>query len=155
MKTKKVFEEVSRLGKELKIEEEKIEMINSKLLRLTCECQHEIIFKYRDNHPRKLMVDGNYYCPACGRTIMCIRKEQLRDTCFSESRIIPLTNLSLFGTKDTLSTIKEEVLGNFDFYYDKNKSKEELSSKMESILKEKENRYENPTILMKVRTRNK
>ena len=82
-------------------------------------CPHEIVFKYTDDHPRKTATDGSYFCPACGKTIRCYHKEQLSETPFNNSRIIPLTDLSLFGTSEVHHIIRNEVYNNMELYYNK------------------------------------
>ena len=152
MDTKRVFEETGRLGNEIGRLHKQLDNINMKILGLMEECPHEIVFKYMDNHPRMLMIDGTYFCPACGKSIKCIKKEQLQESSFKDSRVIPLTNLSLFGTSEVHHTIRNEVYENMDLYYDSEADIDELSSRMEELLKDKEQRYESPAkALRKIR----
>lgn len=144
MDTKKVFEETGRLGNEIHRLGKQLEKVNMQCLEMMEMCSHEIVFKYTDNHPRMLMLDGTYFCPACGKSIKCIRQEQLQESSFKDSRIIPLTNLSLFGTSDVHHTIRNEVYENMDLYYNSETDINELSSRMEELLKDKEQRYESP-----------
>ena len=100
METRKIFEETGKIGNEIGRLREKIEHLNIKYLEMTKLCPHEIVFKYNDNHPRKMMIDGTYFCPACGKTIRCFGIDQIYDTPFKDSRIILLSNLSLLGTTE-------------------------------------------------------
>ena len=80
-------------------------------------CTHELVFKFNDNQNRKMVIDGNYYCPACDKLIECIFKNQYLYTEFKDSKIIDLSRLSLVSDTKTLTKIKSEVLNNKDFYY--------------------------------------
>ena len=144
MKTKNVFEETGKLGNEISRLHKQLDNVNMKILGLMGECPHEIVFKYNDNHPRMLMIDGTYFCPACGKSIRCVKPEQLQESSFKDSRVIPLTNLSLIGTSSLHYTIRNEVYQNMDTYYNANIATEELSSMMEEQVKDQEQRYESP-----------
>ena len=149
MNTKEVFEETGRLGNELNKEREKIMQINRRILMVADKCHHEIVFKYTDDHPRKISVDESYFCPACGKTIKCYKKNQINETVFKESRIIPLTNLSLVGSSEVYQNIRLEVYYNIDYYYDKTISTEELSLCMEKKLVDLQTKYERPEKALK------
>ena len=141
MNTKEAFEITGHLGNKIKKLKEQLEEVNKECLDTMELCPHEIIFKYRDNYPRRLYIDGTYFCPACGKSIKCLHENQILETQFNDSRIIPLTNLSLIGTNETYRAIREEVYDNIDYYYDRNIPIEELSSKMELVLEDKQDRY--------------
>lgn len=155
METRKIFEETGKIGNEIGRLREKIENLNTKYLEMTELCPHEIVFKYNDNHSRKMMIDGTYFCPACGKAIKCFGIDQIYDTQFKDSRIIPLTKLSLLGTPEVYRIMRNEVYDNMDTYYDSIVSVQELSSKMEDILKDKQYEYENPKKVLKKTRRNK
>ena len=155
METKKVFEETGKLGYEIKKLGNLLEKVNKKCFEMMELCPHEIVFKYNDNHSRLFMIDGTYFCPACGKLIKCYIKEHLNETAFKDSRIIPLNNLSLIGTSDVHHTIRNEVYENMDLYYDCNVSTIELSSKMEQKLIDKQCLYESPVKIKKIRKINK
>ena len=144
MDTKKVFEETGKLGNEIGRLHKQLDNVNMKILGLMEECPHEIVFKYTDNHPRMLLIDGTYFCPACGKSIKCIKADQLQESSFKSSRVIPLTNLSLIGTSSLYHAIRNEVYQNIDIYYNLNTATEELSSMMEEQVKDQEQRYESP-----------
>jgi len=118
MDTRKVIEETGKLGNEIYRLRKQLEKVNKQCLEMMEICPHEIVFKYNDNHPRMLMIDRTYFCPECGKSIKCIKSDQLKETPFKESQIIPLTNLSLFGTSDVYHAIRNEVYENMDLYYD-------------------------------------
>lgn len=143
MDTKKVFEETGKLENKINRIREQQEEVNKQCLEMMKICPHEIVFKYVDNHPRMLMIDGTYFCPACGKTIKCIHPEQIKESSFKDSRVIPLTNLSLFGTSEVHRIIRNEVYQNMELYYNSASVVEELSDRMEELLKDKEQRYEN------------
>ena len=142
MDTKKVFEETGRLGNEIHRLGKQLEKVNMQCLEMMEICPHEIVFKYSDNYPRMLIIDGTYFCPACGKSIRCIKPEQLQESSFKDSRVIPLTNLSLFGTSEVHHSIRNEVYQNMELYYNPELNIEELSCRMEKLLKDKEQRYE-------------
>lgn len=143
MDTKKVFEETGKLGNEINRIRKQLEKVNNQCLEMMEICPHEIVFKYVDNYPRMLMIDGTYFCPACGKTIKCIHPEQIKESSFKDSRVIPLTNLSLFGASEIHHIIRNEVYQNMELYYNSASVVEELSDRMEELLKDKEQRYEN------------
>lgn len=145
METRKIFEETGKIGNEIGRLREKIEDLNTKYLEMTELCPHEIVFKYNDNHPRKMIIDGTYFCPACGKAIKCFGMDQIYDTPFKDSRIIPLPNLSLLGTPEVHRMMRNEVYDNMDTYYDPIVSIQELSLKMEEKLVDLQTRYEEPT----------
>lgn len=143
METKKVFEETKRQENEIDKLKEQLKKVNMERSQIIDVCPHEIVFKYVDNHPRMLMVDGTYFCPACGKIIKCTRHEQIKNSSFKDSRIIPLTNLSLFGTNEVHQIIRNEVYQNMKVYYNPDSTLEGLSSRMEELLKDNEQRYDN------------
>ena len=149
MKTKDVFDETIKLEDELIKIQERINLLNIKRENIMKLCQHEIVFKYNDNFPKKKIIDGNYICPACGKLINCIRKEQIEKSDFKNSRVISLVNLSLIGTKEVHSIIKNEVSNNMDFYYNKEISDEELSSKMKLLLQDKQCEYNSSQMVLR------
>lgn len=142
MESKEIFEETGRIGNEIGKYRRKIETLNKEYLELTELCPHEIVFKYMDNHPRKMMIDGTYFCPACGKIITCTNKDQINESPFKDSRVIPLINLSLLGTPGVHYMIRNEVYDNFDVYYDPNVSTLDLANKMEDVLKDYQYEYQ-------------
>ena len=153
MRTTKVFEETNELGEEIVKVNELLANLYLKHEIIKELCDHEIVFKYLDNHPRKKKVDGNYFCPACGKTIRCFGDEEINETNFSNSRIIPLNNLSLLGTKEVYQAIRNEVYNNIDLYYNPHVTIQELSFRMENLLKNYQVFYEIPDKVLKKETR--
>jgi hypothetical protein len=153
MNTEEVFDRVDEVESEISEAEETVKRLKINRDRLMDLCNHDIVFKYKDNYPRMMVFDGNYYCPACGKTLKCTDKKQIWGSEFSESRIIPLTNLSLFGSKKVHRAIRQEVRSNMDYYYDYVIPEEDLAAKMELVLKDKEKRYERPELVLKRNTR--
>ena len=154
METKKVFEETIQFSEELKELKNKLVHLNQKRHDIMNSCSHEIVFKYRDNHPRKMVIDGKYYCPACSKTIQLFQNDQIKQTDFKNSRVIPLTNLSLMGSPQVYHAIRSEVMDHMDFYYDFVMPDEILSSRMEGVLKNMQNIYKSPQLVLKESTRN-
>ena len=113
-----------------------MDRLNSRCLEIMELCPHEIVIKYSDNHPRKLIVGGNYYCPICGKSIGTNNSEYFSKSAFKNSRVIDLKNISLMGNSETLHNIKKEVIGNMDLYYNSNATDEELANRLEEALKD-------------------
>ena len=154
METKKVFEETGRLGNEITKLHQRINDVNLKCLEIMNDCPHELVFKYNHNKPRKLLIDGYYFCPACGKLIECIDKEHLKKSPFKNSRIIELKNIAILSTKDNLKLMRTEVYSNFDFYYNHKEEKRKIQSKMETVIKENQTDYEIiPKSLRKVKNK--
>ncbi len=153
MDTKKVFEKTGKLGNEIARLHKQLDDINIKILGLMEECPHEIVFKYSDDHPRKVRLVESYYCPACGKYSHFIVAGQEQP--FKTSRIIPLTNLSLVASSDLYHTIRNEVYMNMDFYYSLETPIEELTSQMESLLEDKQTKYESPVLTLRREPRKK
>ncbi len=141
MEIKDIFDETNKIGNEINRVNDYIKKLEEEYLKVTEICPHEIVFKYNDKLPKIMIIDGSYYCPACNQTIRIIKKEDLIDSPFKDSKIIPLTNLSLLGTPKTHAKIRDEVYSNIDYYYNPSINTDELSSKMESILEEEEYYY--------------
>ena len=141
MDSRDVFNKTIKYGNEIKKKRLEMESLAKKITDLWAECNHEIVFKYRDDHPRKMMIDGHYFCPACGQTIKCIYEDDLKESSYKNSLIVPLTNLSLVGDQETYSAIREEVYYNYDFYYNLDTTSEEMQAQMEGVLKDYEEKY--------------
>jgi hypothetical protein len=141
MKTEEIFEKINKLEHEISELQDEIEIKENQTCMVMDSCPHEIVFKYRDDHPRIHSLDGQYYCPACQKVIMCYEYAKFEDSTFKNSRVIPLTNLSLLGTKEVCDVMREDVINNMELYYDSNVSTEELSYRMEELLKDKQSIY--------------
>ena len=119
-------EELNHAYREVKAEEQ--ELMN--------ECSHDIVFQFHDNAPRKMLLEGTFYCPVCGFIQQISTKEEFKKSNIQDSRIIPLTNLSLVGNPETLEKIREEVWNKIEYYYNPNISIQELSNTMMNQLQE-------------------
>lgn len=144
------------MTKKLENEKEKAELklmkmkIKIEIERVIDLCPHEIVIKYSDNHSRKLIVGGNYYCPICGKSIGTNNNEFFSKTAFKNSRVIDLNNISLMGNSETLHNIKKAVIGNIDLYYNSNATDEELASRLEETLKSNIYDYHKMTLNRKI-----
>lgn len=136
-----IFIKTKELENELLIEQTRLEKINEKLSKLMETCPHELVFKYNDNHPRKRVIDGHYFCPACGKIIICFNSNQLNETDFKNSRVISLMDISIQGTKRTLNIIKKEVSKNLNLYYHSNVDDSVLALLMKHKLEKEEYDY--------------
>lgn len=149
MNTKEIYKQTILLETEKEKLEELLDKLDNKKIEMMKLCSHDLVFKYKDNYPRMMCIDGYYFCPACEKIIKSFNKDKMKETQFKNSKIIPLTNLSLFGSKEVHNEIKNEVFNNYDYYYDDKKSIEEISSKMESVLEGKQIKYESPEKTLK------
>ena len=149
MNTEEIFTETGRLGNKIKEHHRALDLINERCFKLMDICPHELVFKYNDKKPRKMIMDGYYFCPACGRTIQLINKEDIKISPYKNSRIINLSNLSLTGIKETYSKIRHEVYYNMDFYYNNETTDYEIQDKMEKVLKDKEKENKPKSFVLK------
>ena len=147
MDTKEIFEKNLELENRINYLDEQLREVNEKRFEIMRKRLHEIVFKYTDNYPKMLMVEGNYFCPACGKIIKCMKQKELKKSDFKDSRIIPLTDLSLFGTCTVHQIIRDEVYWNMKLYYNSKIDVSILSSRMEELLKKEEKVYANSNIL--------
>ena len=95
MNLRQYYEETTKQENELIETRKRLEEQTTAYNELRGICTHSIIFKFKDNYPTDRPIDGNYFCPACRLVIECASKEQLKNTKYRESRVIPLLNLSL------------------------------------------------------------
>ena len=141
METIKIIDQYKQIEQEREKLTKKLEHLNLEEQQLSKMCSHDIVFKYVDKHPRKMVIDGNYYCPACGKIKQFTSMNQYLTSEFKDSKVVSLTDLSLIGDVETLKTIREEVIDNFDFYY-KCSDGYELRNRMENKLKDHQHKYE-------------
>ena len=134
MDNKEIYNNLINLEEEIDNCNEDLKGLYQKRIELMNSCNHYIVFKYRDNRPSKLRIDGNYYCPICGKIIELFNKDDIKKSIFKDSRVIPLPHLSLISNNETLSTIRENVISNMDFYYNLENNTKDLSNKMEQAL---------------------
>ena len=153
MNSKEIFIETGKLGNEINELHKRIDNINARCGQLIEICPHDIVVKYKDDHPRKMPIEGNYFCPACGSTIRCYKKGDISETAFNSSRVINLHNLSLMGSRDLYRAIRNHVFDNFDKYYNPSIPTRELQEDLEEALVSYEIRYENPVKVLKRSTR--
>ena len=149
MNTKQIFDGSEFLEIEKREYTERLDEIERKKQVIQYNCTHDIVFKYKDNNPRRILSDDNYYCPACDKNIICKIHDSFPQTVFRNSRVIPITNLSILGDRVTLKAIKKEAYSKMDYYYDKDIPIEELSSSMEKVIKSEEYDYNNEKSLKK------
>ena len=135
MNTEQIIIESNNIENELMELNNRIKKLNTKSENLQKECPHEIVFKYKDNHPRKINMEGIYICPACGKKFEYAFKNQYLTDCFRNSLIIPLMDVLLIDDASVLKKIREDVLKNTNFYYNC-KDINSLRIKMEDALKD-------------------
>ncbi len=148
MEEREILEKSIELDNKTEKIKKEIEKINIEYRGLKDSCKHKIVFRLKDNHPRKVNIDGTYFCPACGQNIEFFFKNEYKYSCFKDSKVVLLDNLSLICDRNTLLKIKNEVLNNYDFYYNC-KEINELRVRMEDVLKDSQNVYKKEHILSK------
>ena len=99
-------------------------------------CEHEVLVKWLVGLNKASTLVAEYYCPACGmKKNMCYSRE---NEIFFKSQIIYLTNINLIDDLETLHQIREEIINNYDFYYDENISEKEKAFKLYDKIKDYE-----------------
>ena len=108
-------------------------------------CEHDIVFKLYDNAPRKIGTIYNCYCPICRKTIVLHMYETLENSPFEKSKIINLNGLHILNDADyeeVFSIIQKETFDNYNYYYNKELTEEELSKSMSNAIKETRNSHQ-------------
>ena len=155
MDTKKAFEESGRLGNEVTKLRRELEHVNMNILKIMDECPHEIVFKYHDPTPRMLAFDSRCFCPACGKTLNFLSINDIEKTEFRNARVIPLLHLAPSLRSESYRAIREEVYTNMDLYYDPNSDIEELSTRVDNILRNMQAERAAKIIMLKRNARGK
>lgn len=145
MDIKKVIEINSNIRKARDKEIERLKTISEYMQDIMRECPHNVVVKIRNNHPRMIHVDGTYYCPACDMMLFNLPSyKKLADTPFKDSKVLNLAELSLLCDKDTLDTIKTEIVTNYDEYLN-----DQNSDNLKELLKSMEYDYDRSSCQMK------
>ncbi len=142
MIAKKVFELSKGLDEIRYRYLQELDKIEAQSSNLKESCDHAVVIKYMDNHPRLAQVDGNYFCPACKKMIRVLDKEKFKETAFANSKVVDTTSLSLIGSRETLDAFANEVLDNIDLYYHPLIDAEELTNFMIESIKAKQLVYD-------------
>lgn len=130
MDKKEVFKKTSDLSIDIRKKREELNELVEKIGDIQENCDHSLSFKLNNDTPRMLVIDGFYYCPACGKSYEVIDHEDLQYTQFAKSKVVDLTELSLLPNDTVYSEIRNEVYENYDFYYGANTSIEDMKTKM-------------------------
>lgn len=141
MNTKKVIE-VNRNIREARDKEiTYLKTISEYMQEIMNACPHELVVRLRSSHHRKMLAGSSYYCPACDMMYFNLPDYQgLVQTQFSHSKVLDLSQLTLLTDKDTLDTIKDEVLKDYDGYLNGSNLDE-----LKETLKAKEYDYDEPS----------
>lgn len=126
MNSLSVIESTNDLIKQEEYLNRKLNDLKSIRYHLERNCEHEIAVKYTDGLPRLQLVQY-CYCPACRKKVR-ILNGNLGE--FVYSSMIDLTMIDLLDDDELLDHIRNEVVDNYDFYYDKDISLQEKKSKM-------------------------
>ena len=135
-------QEIYRKLKELKEQERIIELQQQKIkeekISLQNECPHILVIKISDKRPHKIGLINTYICPICEKKSNTYYLHDIDKTPFNKSKIINLTSLNYEEYINFPTLVKEEILSNYDYYYNSNIQPEELSKNIiESINKNK------------------
>ena len=134
MNTKEAFEKRNRISRDFdRINKERNElyMLDDQLKR---DCPHEVVVLFNDKNPRKKLIAGNCYCPACSRMIRVVKMEDLPKSIFGKSTVLDIRELSLIGDERTLMVIREDMYRNLDLYYGSMTDKMVLEGRLYDIL---------------------
>lgn len=130
MNNREVFNKTNELSIKIKKKRDELDELVEDIRGVQDSCDHEVVFKLNNDTPRMLIIDGYYYCPACGKSYEVIDHEDLQYTQFAKSKVVDLTELSLLPNDTVYSEIRNEVYENYDFYYGANTSIEDMKTKM-------------------------
>ena len=120
--------EINELEKLL--EKEKQKLIKEKI-NLQNKCKHTIVIKASDRRAHKVGPIYIYLCPICGKIGHTYPTQDISKTHFENSKIINITSLNYEEYENFFTMAKEEILSNYDYYFNPNIPAEELS---ESII---------------------
>lgn len=149
MNIDEIYEKKSELGNEKRNLANKYKELRQKFLELSKECNHDVVVKYRNNHPRKMLLDGHYYCPACEKVFTFESYKEFENSEIKNSDVVDLTELSLVGDDETLRVIDSEVILNYNYGMPNNMG--ELSKKISMTLKDYERDYNRKTMRLEKR----
>ena len=129
-----IFAERLQIDKE-KEEINELERANfEKLFEVQKECGHEIVLKFHDHKPHKML----YYdcvCPACKKLEMISQTNSIEKTDFKNSKILDLTHLQEEIVRYKYgSVIQDWIIDNYDICYGKSSAlkEEELTELLRS-----------------------
>ncbi len=102
---------------------EGFERVNHELVKLYAEdeqlkkdCPHSLVVLFNDNNPRKKLIAGTCFCPACNLKLQIAKDENLEKSVFGKSEIIDVRRLSLIANSETLNAIRDEIYNNIGEY---------------------------------------
>ena len=101
-------------------------------IRLQDKCPHTIIIEASNHKPRKLGPIHTCFCPICERIERIHITHEIDETDFVDSKIINLTRINYEDYKHFFTNVKNEMLQNYDYYYNEEINSEELA---QSIIK--------------------
>ena len=130
---------------------EDFERINHELVKLYAEdeqlkkdCPHSLVVLFSDDGPRKKLIEGTCFCPACNLKLQIVKKEHLKKSVFRKSEIIDVRKLSLIANSETLNAIRDEIYNNIGEYI--NLPLHVLEDRMTSVLSPYEVKFEDKVL---------
>lgn len=112
-----------------------LESVNHEINRLQEQCSHNIVFQFDDGKLHKVGKISLCYCPSCEKKDNIYAFNELKDSCFNNSRIIDLSELEFDSYSNIFKMIQEEVFEHTEYYYNENISAEQLSETMCKMIK--------------------
>ena len=132
MNNKEINETLKRINeKELELRKE-IQNLSEERIDLQSKCPHTIIIQASNHKPHKLGPIHTCFCPICEKLEKIYLTHEIDKTQFTGSKIINLTRLNYEDYKQFFTTIKNEILQNYSYYYNEDISIDELT---QSIIK--------------------
>ena len=125
--------EINELEKIL--EKERQKLIREKM-NLQNKCPHTIVIAVSDKRAHKVGPIHTYQCPICEKIIHTHYPYDIDKKLFINSKIINLTNLNYEEYDDLFKSIINEILSNYNYYYNPDISSEELSETITEKLKQ-------------------
>ena len=116
--------EINELEKILEKNRQKI--IREKL-RLQNKGSHTIAINVSNKKTHKIGPINTYICPICDKIGHTYPSQDIAKTPFYNSKIIDLTEINYEEYENFFTMVKEEIIANYEYYYDQTKPAKELS----------------------------
>ena len=125
--------EINELEKILEKERQKL---TREKMKLQNKCPHTIVIAASDKKAHKVGPIYTYQCPICEKIGHTYYPHDMSKTPFTGSKIIDLTYLKYEGYDNLLKNATNEILSNYDYYYNPDISLEELTDTIIEKLKQ-------------------
>lgn len=151
MNNKEINNNLKRINEqELKLKKE-IQSLAEERLNLQNKCPHTIIIQASNHKPHKLGRIETCFCPICEKIEKTYPSYDIEQTPFINSKIINLTRLNYEDYKYFFTTIKNEILSNYEYYYNEEINTDELTQSIIKKLNQSKKYHYNKKLLTKKR----